>query len=225
MSYAKVDVVGVDSNIEQVDISGDSPNISQFDVTQDTQQVPAPPIVLGLYVSFMVNVHDASEATASANFIQIGGATVSDDAFAIWVDSAGFEFEASTGGLTTVPGVFTLNTWFTIDLRIVISMGVITATPRINGVQYADFSGGTISIKNIFFGAIASGSVNNHSLDNLLLGSTDWETSDFFSANFTSSIVPPFDSITGSGLSISGGTLLVSNAGTDAWATKAFIYP
>lgn len=54
-------------------------------------------------------------------------------------------------------------------------------------------------------------------IDAVKVGTTLHGT-DLFSADFASTAVPPFDSLTGSGISVSGGQLVVSNAGTDAYA-------
>jgi hypothetical protein len=82
-----------------------------------------------------------------------------------------------------------------------------------------DSAYGLDGIGFMLVGAIASGSANDHQIDDVKVGTSDG-ASDVFSADFASAIVPPFDSTTGSGISASGGQMVISNAGTDAYATK-----
>jgi len=100
-------------------------------------------------------------------------------------------------------------------------------TPYVDGVEQAPFTDPTprTGIGSFDFGgryAPASDNVKR-SYDYLKVGTTGWGSSDLFDANFSSAIVPPFDSeVSGGNLSIVTGNMLVDvpGGGTDAYAIK-----
>jgi hypothetical protein len=182
---------------------------------------PAPP---GYYIQFDVNWHDAGSINNGADMLHIGetdllngnyvGVYPASGQFLFWSDA--YPYNSSYAGTSA------LNTWITLGMFLSIDgLGNVTLAPRVAGVNYPSFPAGVFTIQNLFFGAIYSGANNNFELDNLTIGTAGWGTSDIFAANFNAfTIVPPFDSIVGTGLDASGGTLLVSNAGTDTYAQK-----
>lgn len=97
-------------------------------------------------------------------------------------------------------------------------------TVRIDGVDQgtSDISGLNVTeLKELWVGNYIADLVNDHLIDDVLVGTSGYGSSDVFSADFSASIVPPFDSeVNGAGLSISGGQLHVDTASADAYAVK-----
>lgn len=181
-----------------------------------------------LYIQFDVNWHDAATVGFGSDVFDIG---LNDDSNWIGVFSydqgsgSFWAFYSWTGGSNGATTPVILDTWYTMGIKIEYT-GSYTVTPRVDGVDYASFNPGTVSLEKIHFGAWWSGASNNHELDNLTIGTSGWGSSDIFSANFDDfSIAPPFDSITGTGLDASSGTLTVVNGGGDAYAIKAVSWP
>lgn len=196
------------------------PNIDQAQIAEGG----AIQTVSTLFVSFRVNIHDNQD---NYDLIHIGDG--SSNYVAVFQDSSGsWGFYDDLSGNETDDPSFILNTWFTLGIKIEFSGSDAAITPRINGVDLAGFVSTGLVINSIQFGGVSTSfltHVNNHQLDDLNIGTTDWGSSDLFDADFSSTIVPPFDSVTGTGMSISSGTLLVNNVGTNTYATKSFIFP
>lgn len=93
---------------------------------------------------------------------------------------------------------------------------------RIDGVEEGPLvlDGMPSGLTQIRVGGGFGGGVGNQFFDDVKVGTTGWQSSDVFSADFASAIVPPFDSTSGVGLSLSGGTLQVDNS-SFSYAQKA----
>jgi hypothetical protein len=134
--------------------------------------------------------------------------------------TSNFGFQGPTGFASSIDTV-SLETQYTVDLRLELVGGNFNVFGRVNGVEASAFTETAFSVDQLRVGAYASNAiVNNQTIDDLLVGTTGYGSSDLFSYDFSAAIVPPFDSQTGTGLSIAGGALVVNNAGTDAYAVK-----
>ncbi len=95
---------------------------------------------------------------------------------------------------------------------------------RVDGVSFgaADVlaMGSTNLLGGFWIGAYASGSLNAFNLDDAAAGTSTWGATDLFMDDFSgATIAPPFDSVTGTDLMLSGGTLR-DDGTTDATAIK-----
>lgn len=193
-------------------------------VVVNAEDFPSTPSVEGLYVQFKVNVHDIGDP---GDFIHLGSSPTNFVAAYHSNGSSTFSFYENNGGnFSDSSDTFPIDSWYTLDMRISFSGGDATITPRVNGVELSPFTSSGLVITEVDFGSLLGNLiVNDHELDDLRIGTTGWGSSDLFSADFSTTISPPFDSQTGTGISIVGGRLVISNAGTDAYAIKALSYP
>lgn len=182
----------------------------------------------GLYIQFDVNWHDAASIGNGADLIHIGDASNLTGGNFVAVFPATFSgsgvwqfwSDAPPSGFINVPVVPVLDTWTTLGMFIQDNSGNLTLTPYVDGTPYTSYNAGTFSVTGLYFGAIFSGVSNNHELRNLTIGTTGFGSTDLFAAD-GSSLVPPFDSSTGTGISSTGTTIQVINSGTDAYGVKA----
>lgn len=181
-----------------------------------------------LYVQFDINWHDSATINNGTDPLTIGedvddlvnGAFVSVypsiGQWSFWNNVPPFDSRevGSTSGI--------LDTWITIGMLFQVSGGTLWLSPRVQGVTYSPFDTGLTYITEIAFGATYSAPSTNFELDNFTIGTTGWGSSNIFSANFNDlSIVPPFDSIIGTGMDASGGTLsVILSTGDDTFAKK-----
>lgn len=185
---------------------------------------------LPMYIQFDMNWHDAGSINNGADMIHVGEGDLSNNQtyVAVFPQGGQFTFWSNVSPFNFAQvGTSALNTWITIGMKLEVSGATVMLTPKIDATEYTAFDAGSFNVTHFFFGAIFSGSVNNFELDNLTIGSSGWGSSDIFTANFNDfSIVPPFDSVTGTGISASGGTLsIVNSPGTDAYADKTITWP
>jgi hypothetical protein len=196
-----------------------------------------------LYVSFRVNAHDGEQGNEVITFSSAGGginyigvARDVDNQFALFHDQS-----FVPGSNSQSPdGSWLLDTWYTVQMKLDFSSPDTTVvTPRFDGSELATFAttGAGILMEEFRFGAIDRffGLTNNHDADDLKLGTTGWGSSNLFSADFSSTIVPPFDEIdlggapTPDSLSIVAGALHCSDAdspeGVAGYALKSLTFP
>ena len=179
-----------------------------------------------LYARFLVNVHNEIDG---GDFLHLGDGGGNIVAVFRNNDSGidRFWFYYQNGGtlenLLTAPNSFLLDTWYTVDMRIIWGASIICYA-RVDGIDVGSFNCTGLDITTLQVGGLYVAGTMNHQLDSFTLGTTGYGSSDLFSADFSSTIIPPFASTTGSGLSISSGTLLVTGT-TDTYATKAITFP
>jgi hypothetical protein len=126
----------------------------------------------------------------------------------------------------TSPIGLSLDTNYVVDFRLMISDGVTTVLGRIDGAPFGTFTDDCTAATELRVGVMSYNVQPVHlNIDNVLMGTTAFGSSDVFLADFASAIVPPFDSTTGTGLTIVSQTLDASNTGADAYASFAFSFP
>jgi hypothetical protein len=174
-----------------------------------------------LYIQFKVISHEYC-GDGFFPYFRIGGNAMGDPSVAVYrynlysPTNSGFLFIGHTGSRDAGIGSFAPEVWYTVDLQVDFSESFPVVTPRINGAALAPFNCESgLAITRFYLGACQSiGSfsyVNNRQLDDLKIGTQGWGSDNLFSADFSSGVVPPFDSIVGLGASLSAGTLLVLN--------------
>lgn len=190
-----------------------------------------------LYIQFQIRSNDSN--TASQSF-QIG---TSDEHYNLEVnrsDGVGgsnlfLEYFTLSGShiINAAPGSFALNTWYTIDIKLDFSASPASATFRIDSSVIGSFllDKGGLTIDYFGLGNVdATGFKRDENYDNLKLGTTSYGSSDLFDADFSSAIVPPFDSVVdpSGALSISAGTLKnfhAAGSSVKSYANKSFVFP
>jgi hypothetical protein len=188
-----------------------------------------------IYITFqaMFSSDEVAQGGEGANLIDIYDAPSNPSFFAHYMAGIApryainaWDFNSLDGG-TNVPQTFVAATWYDIGLKIGIEPGVgVVITPRIAGVEYATFTSSKTNIQSFDFGGFSPPLITHRNLDNLLIGTTGYGSSDIFSADFTSTIVPPFDATSGANISISSGTLLINDStGTANFARKNITWP
>ena len=214
-------------------VEGVSFKIKSSDVT-DTRGVfwlgvpGVPPPGPALYVSFIVNKHESV-----------------DHADLIWVADVDTQYFAAYMYFNTTTSQQTIefygwDNWedygtpVSLDTDVLLEMKLEydstvtppkwTVTPRVDGNELPPFIDESIGpIVQVSVGAPwTGGATTNHHIDDVKIGTTGWGSSDLLLADFATDIVPPFDSVTGTGAVLDAGRLLCTDVGA---AVKAITYP
>ena len=211
-------------------LSGDLPGFPE----------PLPPITT-LYVRFFV-MFDQPEWVTSAqqatviDFFQNAGADTGL-LFSVWPDFATpshwvLGVPGSPGGIEI--GYVTYWSQFQIDLKIEVGGGNITVTQTFENTTYDPLTVSGTQLGSFSFGARYDGTVASRYLDTLQMGTGFAGDTNIFAANFNSmTIIPPFESITGPGMSMvsgylpdgtySNGSMFITNDGEQTYAVKDLV--
>lgn len=203
------------------------------DITVLNQPDPNPnPIItddVTLYIRFWVQVltEESTGGTVSADFFHIYNNVTAKLGFRYNYADAQWETYADGGDTVVIEQVIDNAIWYQIDLKLQSSIGSnVSITTRIDDTPGADLLElpSNTRLNNLNFGALNTvDSINKHYLFKLLLGTTGYGSDDVFDGRMDGHIVGPFDSRTGTGISlVNDHYLLINNAGSDAYASKAF---
>lgn len=93
---------------------------------------------------------------------------------------------------------------------------------KIDGTLYGPYTVTGFIPQILRLGAMSSFGPNDHDIDDVKVGTSGFGSTELFTADFASAIVPPFDSTTGSGITATGGVMNINNGGGNAYAQVDF---